>query len=269
MATLPGAAPAAPEVSKSAKMEIEECIATGKVLAVLSLAATIIQMAICLAPILIRPSHASPGARAESAEACDLRLMSWGDGSGVPTSGSNLIIVGIDHNGLLHIRIFDAKGDEITDTDETKLPGTQAGAVSALKKRFPGLLPPHVLTGPEKAQLVSEATSIVGQTPAEMDVSPVGGRAFYKRVAITWALASATPAGVIFYWYWFLFRFHRREATLFNRITYPGAGDTRDPLELFGSIWLLKYLLPTGAGVLWVQLNLVVLFMIYSIFIMK
>ena len=101
----------------------------------------------------------------------DLRLMSWGDGSGVPTSGNNLVIVGIDNNGLLHVRIFDAGGDRVTDTDETKLPGTQAGAISTLKQQLPGLLPPHVLTSAEKAQVISEATSIVGQTQLAEGVS--------------------------------------------------------------------------------------------------
>jgi multidrug efflux pump subunit AcrA (membrane-fusion protein) len=94
----------------------------------------------------------------------DLRLMSWGDGSGVPTSGISIVIVGIDDHGLLHIRIFDASGEEVTDTDETKLPATQAGAISALKQQIPGLLPLHMLTAAKKAELVSEATSIVGQT---------------------------------------------------------------------------------------------------------
>src|SRR5262249_8297183 len=93
----------------------------------------------------------------------DLRLMSWGDGSGVPTSGNNLVIVGLDNKGLLHIRIFDAGGNRVTDTDETKLPGTQAQAVSNLKGQFPDLLSPHLLTDAEKAQLISEATAIVGQ----------------------------------------------------------------------------------------------------------
>ncbi len=94
----------------------------------------------------------------------DLRLMSWGDGSGVPTSGIDFVIVGIDNNGLLHIRIFDASGKRITDTDETKLPGTQAGAISTLKNQLPGLLPPHVLPNAEKAQVLSKVTSITSQT---------------------------------------------------------------------------------------------------------
>jgi NADH-quinone oxidoreductase subunit N len=94
----------------------------------------------------------------------DLRLMSWGDGSGVPTSGNDLVIVGIDNNGLLHIRIFDVGGNRVTDTDETKLPGVQAGAISTLKQQLPGALPPHVLTSAQEAQVLSDVRSIVGQT---------------------------------------------------------------------------------------------------------
>jgi hypothetical protein len=90
--------------------------------------------------------------------------MSWGDGSGVPTSGNDLVIVGIDNSGPLHIRTFDAVGKRVTDTDETKLPGSQARAIATLKQQVPGLLPPHELTVAEKAQVISDATSIVGQT---------------------------------------------------------------------------------------------------------
>ncbi len=90
--------------------------------------------------------------------------MFWGDGSGVPTSAKNLVIVGADNNGLLHIRIFDAGGNRVTDTDETKLPSTQAGAITTLKQQLPGLLPPHKLTSAEMAQVIAEATLIVGQT---------------------------------------------------------------------------------------------------------
>ena len=45
-------------------------------------------------------------------------MVSWGDGSKVPTSGKNLVITGLDNNGLLHIRTFDAAGVR-TDTFET------------------------------------------------------------------------------------------------------------------------------------------------------
>src|SRR5262249_38741724 len=73
-------------------------------------------------------------------------------------------IVGTDNTGLLHIRIFDALGRLVTDTDETKLPPTQANAIATLKQQLPGLLPPHVLTAAEKAQVIAEVTSIAGQT---------------------------------------------------------------------------------------------------------
>jgi hypothetical protein len=95
----------------------------------------------------------------------DLRLMTWGDGSGVPTSGTRLIVLGTDNTGRLHIRIFDADGNRATDTDETKLPGTEAGAIATLKEQLPGLLPPRVLTSDEKSQLLSEVTLITGQPP--------------------------------------------------------------------------------------------------------
>jgi hypothetical protein len=97
-------------------------------------------------------------------EGLDLKLTSWGDGSGVPTSGNNLVIIGIDNYGLLHIRIFDARGNRVKDTDQAKLPATQAKAISELKQELPDLLPPHVLTPTESAEVLSQATSIVGQT---------------------------------------------------------------------------------------------------------
>lgn len=95
----------------------------------------------------------------------DLRLISWGDGSGVPTAGKNLIIVGTDNKGRLHIRMFYSRGIPVTDTDETKLPSIQAEAISALKQQLPGLIHPRVLTDTEKAQVIAQLTSIVGQTP--------------------------------------------------------------------------------------------------------
>jgi hypothetical protein len=94
----------------------------------------------------------------------DLRLMSWGDGSGVPTSGRNLVIVGTDDKGRLHIRIFDGRGQRVTDTDETQLPD-QAAAIGRLKDRISAMLPPTVPTDAELAEVLGKATSIAGQTP--------------------------------------------------------------------------------------------------------
>ena len=94
-------------------------------------------------------------------ERFDLRVMSWGDGSGVPTSGNKLVIVGIDDHDLLHIRIFDAGGKSVMDTDETKLSDAQVGAILTLKHQLEDLSAPHVLTGGEKARVIRKVISIV------------------------------------------------------------------------------------------------------------
>ena len=93
----------------------------------------------------------------------DLRLMSWGDGSGVPTSGNDIVIVGFDNNNLLHIRIFDANGNRVTDTDETKLAAALAEAIATLRQQVQSLSALPVLTDGEKVQVIGEATSIVGK----------------------------------------------------------------------------------------------------------
>jgi hypothetical protein len=94
----------------------------------------------------------------------ELRPMAWGDGSRVPTSGRKLVILGIDNHGLLHIRIFDAGGKSVMDTDETRLPDTQAVAIAILKRQLPDLSDPHVLTGVEKARVIRRVTLIFGQS---------------------------------------------------------------------------------------------------------
>jgi hypothetical protein len=90
--------------------------------------------------------------------------VSWEGRSGVPTSGKKLVILGIDNNDLLHIRIFDAGGKRVTDTDETKLSSAQAVAIAMLKKQLPSLLPPHELTGGQKGRVMRRVITIVAQT---------------------------------------------------------------------------------------------------------
>lgn len=99
-------------------------------------------------------------------EQFDLRLMSWGDGSRVPISGSQLVIIGVDNNDLLHIRIFDARGKGVLDTNETKLSEVQAVAIATLKRALAGLLPSQELTGARKAQVMRKVRSIVGREGA-------------------------------------------------------------------------------------------------------
>jgi hypothetical protein len=93
----------------------------------------------------------------------DLRLMSWRDGSGVPTSGKRLILVGTDDNGLLHIRIFAPGGNWVVDTDETKEPPEKAGAIATLKRGLQTLMPPRELTNVENGRIIDDISSIVGE----------------------------------------------------------------------------------------------------------
>ena len=93
------------------------------------------------------------------------RVVNWGNGSGVPDEDTNVVIVGTDGSGHLHIRIFpdDDKGKtRLIDTDETQLPASQAAAIASLRGKLPPLLPPHKLTDDEKAMVVREATAILG-----------------------------------------------------------------------------------------------------------
>jgi hypothetical protein len=106
----------------------------------------------------------------------DLRLMSWGNGSRVPTSGNKLVILGIDNNDLLHIRIFDAGGKGVMDTDETKLSDAQAVAIATLKRELSGVLPSHELTGARKARLIRRVRSIVCQEDARRRLSQASPR---------------------------------------------------------------------------------------------
>jgi hypothetical protein len=96
-------------------------------------------------------------------ERFDLRLISWADGSKVPTKGNKLVIIGVDKNDLLHIRIFDAGGKGVMDTDETNLSSAQAVAIWTLKHELAGMSPPHELTGAKQARVIRKVRSIVGR----------------------------------------------------------------------------------------------------------
>ncbi len=115
----------------------------------------------------------------------DLRLVSWGDGSGVPTSGNKLVILGIDNDDLLHIRIFGAGGKGVMDTNETKLSDAQVVAILTLKRQLQGLLDPHVLTGGEKARVIRRVRSIVGQEDARRRLSQAPPRELPTRSRTT------------------------------------------------------------------------------------
>lgn len=89
----------------------------------------------------------------------DLRLVSWGDAAHPPTSGKNLVVVGVDDQARLHVRVFEAGGKCVLDADETKLPRQQL-QITELKRKLPELYPPHVLLDDEKAWVILMATPI-------------------------------------------------------------------------------------------------------------
>lgn len=119
----------------------------------------------------------------------DLELVSWGDGSMVPASGHDLVVTGIDSNGLLRIRIFDAGGNRVTDADETSVPAIRSEEVSALKRRIPDLLPPHRPTDAEKARLLGEVKSLVGRREVFICGDPLEDRAARPKSKVGLGLA--------------------------------------------------------------------------------
>ena len=122
----------------------------------------------------------------------DVQVISWGDGSGVPTTGNNLVIVGVDSNNLLHIRIFDGGGND-TDTDETQLPA-EAALIATLKQQLPGYLAQTGLSLLNQAQVLNEVRAIVGPTHL-IAATYLGGGGFAGSFAqVTETVSSGTSA---------------------------------------------------------------------------
>lgn len=110
-----------------------------------------------------------------------LSLVSWGDGSGVPTSGSSSIVAGLDTGGSLHVRIFDPAGVWVDIYEQTVSSvlhlkvADSSGTVrqdvvnptsiygdtqwfnptATFKSQIPSLLPPHVLSGAERTSVLA------------------------------------------------------------------------------------------------------------------
>jgi hypothetical protein len=94
----------------------------------------------------------------------ELWLVRWGVDS--VASRGNVIAVGIDNAGLVHIRTRDDNGRLVADTDEKKQPATHAAAFASLKQKLPGLMPPHPLSTAERNQVLAEVFSIIGRPHA-------------------------------------------------------------------------------------------------------
>ncbi|WLD15120.1 hypothetical protein [Planctellipticum variicoloris] len=91
------------------------------------------------------------------------RVVEWGNGSAVPTSGNGLILLGFDPARLLHLRAFDLNGDLLTDTVETD-PQHPSAAFQLLKQRLVGFGPTQQPTGDPARAIVRAAMAIVGQS---------------------------------------------------------------------------------------------------------
>ena len=90
-----------------------------------------------------------------------LKLISWD--SKVPMTGANLVVVGTDPAGLLHVRVLGESGTVITEADEATLPPSQSETVAKLKKSLPELMPPHQISVDEKSQILADLTLLLGQ----------------------------------------------------------------------------------------------------------
>src|SRR5262249_25310424 len=90
-----------------------------------------------------------------------------------------------DSSGALHLVSEDASGTVLSDVLESSLPAAQADAIRALKQQLPGWLPPHVLTSAEKDRVLSEVTSITGQTPTGNQDFTIVGTAAGAATSIT------------------------------------------------------------------------------------
>ena len=100
----------------------------------------------------------------------DLRLMLWGNGSGVPTSGNNLAIVGVQYFNDLpfyRIRYFDV-GGKVREYDGRASLGTNIDEEMARAKQLSALLPPHEMTGAEKAEVTGIVTEIIGHPDTQV-----------------------------------------------------------------------------------------------------
>jgi outer membrane protein, multidrug efflux system len=151
------------------------------------LACLLLVLPACRIPELhqAEPPPSLPAGFNAATSGCDLRLIyAIKDVSVIPPEGKNLIIVAAV-GSVLHFRIFDQGGNNVVDTDETKLP-TKAKAIADLKKKLESLRPPHKLTEEEKSQAITAATSIVDYTPTSLEnSSQLGIEEFYNDPLLT------------------------------------------------------------------------------------
>jgi cellulose synthase operon protein C len=126
---------------------------------------------------------------------CDLQLiLSLSDKSNLPAHGENLIIVAVSQNKL-YVRIFDHDGQQVIDTDETKLTAASAQiaelreAVTQRRSYLKGWNPSGKLTDQQKSEVINRLISIVGYVP------PIPA-AIYESLAILESFLGNVPRAV-------------------------------------------------------------------------
>jgi peptidoglycan hydrolase-like protein with peptidoglycan-binding domain len=129
------------------------------------------------------------------AVALELRLVpALTDPSGIPAEGKNLLVVAAV-NGSLYLRVFDADGSPVVDTDEGAL-GDQAGPVDDLKRRLESLRPPHILTAAEEGGLIVAVLAILARAPgAPGSGNPVLDFFAPGELSVRFRLVPAAPFG--------------------------------------------------------------------------
>jgi hypothetical protein len=101
------------------------------------------------------------------AAGCDLQILPpVRSEEELPAKGRDLIVIG-EMYGVLRIRIFDGAGRIVVDIAEGgNGNGAHDQSVAALNRRVADLGPPHDMSGAEKAEVITAATSVVNSCRA-------------------------------------------------------------------------------------------------------
>ncbi len=92
-------------------------------------------------------------------------VVNWGDGSNVPTSGSSLVVVGLDDNLKLHIRYFNNQGVMAADwVQGDPTPDGLGATILNLSGQVLDWVPPFSLSASQQAQIVTESEAILAMT---------------------------------------------------------------------------------------------------------
>ncbi len=94
----------------------------------------------------------------------ELRLIpALADAEPIPDEGRNLVVVATVGR-ILHFRIFDADGQRIANTDETRLPA-RAAAIETLRSELARLWPPAIPSAAEHDRIIAQVTAIARPVP--------------------------------------------------------------------------------------------------------